>query len=98
MLGASYITEGAIPFAVADPLRVIPSLMLGSATAAAISMGAGVTSMAPHGGIWVMFIPNVINHLFIYLLAIAAGTVVTAISVGLLKTPLNKRKNKEEMI
>ncbi|HDU7197914.1 PTS fructose transporter subunit IIC [Listeria monocytogenes] len=98
VLGASYITEGAIPFAVADPLRVIPSLMLGSATAAVISMGAGVTSMAPHGGIWVMFIPNVINHLFIYLLAIAAGTVVTAISVGLLKTPLNKRKNKEEMI
>lgn len=85
VLGASYITEGAIPFAVADPIRVIPSLMAGSAVAAAISMGAGVTSMAPHGGIWVMFIPNVINKLPIYLLAIVVGTLVTAIIVGLLK-------------
>lgn len=85
ILGASYITEGAIPFAVSDPFRVIPSLMLGSATAAGISMAAGVTSMAPHGGIWVMFIPNVINNFPIYLLAIVSGTVVTALSVGLLK-------------
>lgn len=88
VLGASYITEGAIPFAVADPIRVIPSLMLGSATAAGISMAAGVTSMAPHGGIWVMVIPNVINNVPMYLLAIVAGTVVTAISVGLLKKPV----------
>lgn len=85
ILGASYITEGAIPFAVADPLRVIPSLVLGSATAGAISMGAGITSLAPHGGIWVMFIPNVINHLFIYIIAIMCGTVVTALTIGLLK-------------
>ncbi|MFB3166688.1 fructose-specific PTS transporter subunit EIIC [Neobacillus sp. 179-C4.2 HS] len=85
VLGSSYITEGAIPFAVADPLRVIPSLMAGSAVAAAISMGAGITSMAPHGGIWVLFIPNVINSVPIYLLAIAAGTIVTAVMVGLLK-------------
>ncbi|GGI03746.1 MAG TPA: PTS fructose transporter subunit IIBC [Staphylococcus sp.] len=92
VLGASYITEGAIPFAVADPLRVIPSLILGSATAAAISMGAGITSLAPHGGIWIMFIPNVINHLFIYTIAIISGTVVTALSVGLLKKKITIRQ------
>lgn len=85
VLGASYITEGAIPFAVSDPLRVIPSLIVGSATAAGISMAAGVTSIAPHGGVWVMLIPNVINHLPMYVLAILAGTVMTALSLGLLK-------------
>ena len=62
VLGLSYITEGAIPFAVADPLRVIPSLMAGSAIAAAISMGAGVTSLAPHGGIWILPIPKCIEQ------------------------------------
>lgn len=104
ILGASYITEGAIPFAVADPVRVIPSLMLGSATAAGISMAAGVTSMAPHGGIWVMLIPNVMNNLPMYLLAIVAGTVVTALSVGLLKKPVNEvevetqTENKKKLI
>lgn len=90
ILGASYITEGAIPFAVADPIRVIPSLMVGSAVAGAISMGAGITSMAPHGGIWVMLIPNVINNLPMYLLAIIAGSVVTALMVGLLKKPVTE--------
>lgn len=94
ILGASYITEGAIPFAVADPIRVIPSLMLGSATAAGISMAAGVTSMAPHGGIWVMLIPNVMNNLPMYLLAIVAGTLVTAIAVGLLKKPITVEDKK----
>ena len=98
VLGASYITEGAIPFAVADPLRVIPSLILGSATAAAISMNGGVTSLAPHGGIWILFIPNVINHIFIYIIAIISGTVVTALSVGLLKKKITfeqKEKSNE---
>lgn len=52
LLGLSFITEGAIPFAAADPLRVIPSLMAGSATAGALSMAFGATSLAPHGGIW----------------------------------------------
>jgi PTS system fructose-specific IIC component len=84
-LGASYITEGAIPFAVADPLRVIPSLMVGSAVASAISMEVGIKSMAPSGGFWVIFIPHVVSNIPVYLLAIAAGTVVTAIMVGLLK-------------
>lgn len=98
VLGASYITEGAIPFAVSDPIRVIPSLILGSATAAGISMAAGVTSIAPHGGIWVMLIPNVINHLPMHLLAIGAGTVVTALSLGLLKKSSEEQVGNEEKI
>ncbi|MDU5333932.1 fructose-specific PTS transporter subunit EIIC [Enterococcus sp.] len=98
ILGASYITEGAIPFAVADPIRVIPSLMLGSATAAGISMAAGVTSMAPHGGIWVMLIPNVMNNLPMYLLAIVAGTIVTAMAVGLLKKPVTEETISNEKL
>lgn len=98
ILGASYITEGAIPFAVADPIRVIPSLMLGSATAAGISMAAGVTSMAPHGGIWVMLIPNVMNNLPMYLLAIVAGTIVTAVAVGLLKKPVTEESMSNEKL
>ncbi len=67
--------------------------MTGSAVAAGISMAAGVTSMAPHGGIWVMLIPNVMNNLPMYVLAIAAGTVTTAFMLGLLKKTV-KEKNK----
>ena len=92
ILGASYITEGAIPFAVSDPIRVIPSLMTGSAVAAGISMAVGVTSMAPHGGIWVMLIPNVMNNLPMYVLAIASGTVTTAFMLGLLKKTVKEKK------
>ena len=102
ILGASYITEGAIPFAVSDPIRVIPSLIIGSATAAGISMAAGVTSMAPYGGIWVMLIPNVLNDLPMYLVAIVSGTVVTALSLGLLKKSVEEKtvteKVKEEKL
>ncbi len=98
VLGLSYITEGAIPFAVADPLRVIPSLMAGSATAAAISMGAGVTSLAPHGGIWILPIPNVLNNPLMYVVAIVSGTVVTALMLGFLKksrTEMKRQPTKE---
>lgn len=94
ILGASYITEGAIPFAVSDPVRVIPSLMAGSAVAASISMATGVTSMAPHGGIWVMFIPNVINKLPIYIFSILLGSIATAVMLGLLKKPITKEEKK----
>lgn len=90
ILGASYITEGAIPFAVADPIRVIPSLMVGSAAAAAISLGFGVTSMAPHGGIWVILIPNVISNPLVYFGAIVVGAVLTALCVGILKKPVSE--------
>ncbi|TDU03263.1 PTS system D-fructose-specific IIB component (F1P-forming) (Frc family) /PTS system D-fructose-specific IIC component (F1P-forming) (Frc family) [Streptomyces sp. 846.5] len=78
LLGASFITEGAIPFAAADPLRVLPSLMVGSATTGALSMAFGATSRAPHGGLWVI---GLIGRPGLYLLAIAAGVLVAAACV-----------------
>ncbi|WP_217205379.1 fructose-specific PTS transporter subunit EIIC [Streptomyces sp. AC550_RSS872] len=82
VLGASFISEGAIPFAAADPLRVIPASMAGGAVTGALTMAFGSTLRAPHGGVWVTFL---IGKPFLYLLAIAAGTAVTAGLVILLK-------------
>jgi len=82
LLGASFISEGAIPFAAADPLRVIPASIVGSGVAGAIIMAAGVTSQAPHGGIFVFF---AIGNFPVFLLAVAAGAVVTALIVIALK-------------
>jgi PTS system fructose-specific IIC component len=82
VMGASFITEGAIPFAAADPLRVIPSLMVGSAITGALSLLFGATLQAPHGGIFVI---GLIGHWPLYLLAIAIGTVVSALLVIALK-------------
>lgn len=78
LLGASFITEGAIPFAAADPLRVIPSIMAGSALTGGLVMAFGCELRAPHGGIWVI---GLISNPFMYLLAIVAGTVVSALLV-----------------
>ena len=78
LLGASFISEGAIPFAAADPLRVIPASMIGGAVTGAISMAAGVGSKAPHGGIFVFF---AIDNFLMFVVAIAAGTVVSAFAV-----------------
>ena len=85
ILGISFITEGAIPFAAADPVRIIPSIMAGSAVAGALSMAAGATLRAPHGGIFVLFIPNAVGNVVMYALAIAAGTVVTALLLTVVK-------------
>lgn len=85
ILGLSFITEGAIPFGAADPIRVIPSFMIGSAVAGALSMYFGAGLHAPHGGVFVLFIPNAIDHLPQYVLSIVIGTVVTALMVLLLK-------------
>ncbi|MEW1629871.1 fructose-specific PTS transporter subunit EIIC [Streptomyces sp. NPDC089173] len=82
VLGASFITEGAIPFAAADPLRVIPSVMAGGAVTGALSMAFGCTLRAPHGGI---FVVPLIGEPFLYLLAIAAGTLVATALVVLFK-------------
>ncbi|MFD1425888.1 PTS fructose transporter subunit IIC [Kroppenstedtia sanguinis] len=90
VLGASFITEGAIPFAAKDPLRVIPSMMIGSAVAAALSMWFNVSLVAPHGGVFVFFIPHAITHLLPYILSIAIGALVTAILVMLLKKPVKE--------
>ncbi|QNE78914.1 PTS lactose transporter subunit IIC [Streptomyces finlayi] len=82
VLGASFISEGAIPFAAADPLRVIPSVMAGGAVTGALSMAFGCTLRAPHGGI---FVVPLIGQPFLYLVAIAAGTVVATALVVVLK-------------
>ncbi len=81
-MGLIGITEGAIPFAAADPIRVIPSIMLGSAVAAVIAMVGKVGDHAPHGGPIVLF---VVDHRLVYILAIVIGTIVTAVSINLLK-------------
>ncbi|MGM0603711.1 MAG: PTS fructose transporter subunit IIC, partial [Bacillota bacterium] len=88
VMGISFITEGAIPFAAADPLRVIPSIMTGSAVTGALSMLFGASLKAPHGGIFVLPIPNVVTNLGFYVLAIAAGVIVTAIMLRVLKPQL----------
>lgn len=82
VMGASFITEGAIPFAAADPIRVIPALMLGSAVAGGLSMAFNATLRAPHGGIFVF---GLVGNWPLYILAIAIGTVVTAAGVIALK-------------
>ncbi len=82
-LGASFITEGAIPFAAADPLRVIPSIMAGSALTGALSMGLDVTLRAPHGGIFVLF---AVGNVFGFLIALVAGTVLSAFLVIVAKS------------
>ncbi|MBB1246806.1 PTS transporter subunit EIIC, partial [Streptomyces durbertensis] len=83
VLGASFITEGAIPFAAADPLRVIPSAMAGGAVTGALSMAFGSTLRAPHGG---AFVVPLIGGPLLYLVAIAAGTLVTTGLVVALKS------------
>ncbi|OBR67673.1 PTS fructose transporter subunit IIBC [Paenibacillus oryzae] len=88
VLGISFITEGAIPFAASDPFRVIPSIVAGSAVTGALSMAFGATLRAPHGGIFVLPIPNAVSHLGLYALAIVIGTVVTAVMLSVLKKPL----------
>ncbi len=88
VLGASFITEGAIPFAAKDPFRVIPSIMAGSAVAAALSMVFGCELRVPHGGIFVLPIPNAVANLPMYIVAILAGTLVTAGMLYLLKRPV----------
>ena len=85
LLGLSFITEGAIPYAARDPLRVIPANMIGSAIAGAISMVAAVQLRVPHGGVFVLPIPNAVSHLGMYVLALVVGTVVSAVLLGLLK-------------
>lgn len=93
LLGASFISEGAIPFAASDPLRVIPSMMVGGAVTGALSMALGAASPAPHGGIWVALI---IHHGWGFVLAVLAGTVVSAVCVILVKEFTGRRAAAEE--
>jgi PTS system fructose-specific IIC component len=88
VLGISFVTEGAIPFAAKDPVRVIPCLVAGSAVTGAIALAANVRLMVPHGGVFVLMIPNAVTHLGFYVLAILAGTLVTAAALFLVKRPV----------
>jgi len=85
VLGLCFISEGAIPFAAKDPLRVIPISMIGGAVTGALSMWFGIKLMAPHGGLFVLLIPNAVNLALLYLLAIAAGSAITGVGYALLK-------------
>ncbi|MZI93956.1 PTS fructose transporter subunit IIBC [Vibrio sp. CAIM 722] len=91
VLGLCFISEGAIPFAAKDPIRVIPSCMIGGAITGALSMLFGIKLMAPHGGLFVLAIPGAISQAGLYLLSIVVGTVVTAVIYSVLKpTPVVK--------
>lgn len=85
ILGLSFITEGAIPFAAKDPLRVIPALVIGSAVTGALSIAFGCGLHAPHGGVFVLFIPNAVDNVFMYAVAILIGTAVSTACLGLFK-------------
>lgn len=90
-LGACFITEGAIPFAAADPARVIPSAVVGSAAAGALTMLFGIGLTAPHGGIFVIgLVEGGFTEAALYILAIAAGSIISAIMLGFLKKDVRK--------
>ena len=82
IMGLAFITEGAIPFAASDPIHVLPSCIVGSAVAGAISMFFNCTLMAPHGGIFVF---PVVGNALMYLVALVAGTLISAVLLGVLK-------------
>ncbi|MCJ8342468.1 MAG: fructose-specific PTS transporter subunit EIIC, partial [Cetobacterium sp.] len=82
IMGASFITEGAIPFAAADPMRVIPACMIGSGLAGGLAMYFKCALPAPHGGLFVL---PIITHPFLYLISVILGSIITAIIVGFTK-------------
>jgi PTS system fructose-specific IIC component len=86
IMGLAFITEGAIPYAAADPIHVLPSCIIGSAIAGALSMAFGCTLMAPHGGI---FVVPVMGNAVLYLVALVIGTVVSTVLLGVLKKKVN---------
>lgn len=87
IMGACFITEGAIPFAAADPLHIIPATAVGAAVAGGLSMLFDCTLMAPHGG---LFVFAVVGHWPMYLLSLAIGSVITMLLIALLKKPVNE--------
>jgi len=95
VLGLSFITEGAIPFAAEDLFRVIPSIMVGSGITGALTALFGIGLHVPHGGIWVMFIPGVVSNLPLYLLSIVIGTFATAGMLFILKRPIAATEQEE---
>ncbi len=88
VLGASFITEGAIPFAARDPIRVIPALVAGSAAAGAMSLGFGASTVVPHGGIFDLFVPGAVEKPMLWLLSIVVGTLVSTAVLFFTKRPI----------
>lgn len=88
VMGLSFVTEGAIPFAAADPLRVIPSFVVGSALAGGLVGAFGIRLLAPHGGIFVAFL---LTNPVLYLLFIAIGSIVSAVILGIIKKPVSQQ-------
>ncbi|WP_297277102.1 fructose-specific PTS transporter subunit EIIC [uncultured Brachyspira sp.] len=86
IMGLSFITEGAIPFAASDPIRVLPSCIIGAAISGALSMAFHIELRAPHGGLFVL---PIVNNPALYLLAIVIGSVITAVILGFIKKPVN---------
>ena len=82
IMGLSFISEGAIPFAASDPLHVLPALIVGSGVAGAISMAFNCTLMAPHGGIFVF---PVVGNTMMYVVSLVVGTIISAVLLGILK-------------
>ena len=87
VMGISFITEGAIPFAAADPLRVIPSCVIGSAIAGGLSMFFGCETLAPHGG---LFVVPVMTNPFMFVVSLIIGSLVGMVLLGVLKKPLDR--------
>ena len=98
ILGLAFITEGAIPYAAEDPIRVIPSCIVGSAVAGALSMLFGCQLRVPHGGIFVVFIPDVVSNLPMYLLAIVIGALVSTAALFILKRPIAVKEGKKAVL
>ncbi|TDM01644.1 PTS fructose transporter subunit IIC [Macrococcus hajekii] len=96
VMGASFITEGAIPFAAADPIRVIPSMIAGSATAGALAMAFGCRVPAPHGGMFVIWLDKA--HWPMFLLALVIGTLVSALIYGFIKPALTEEELQAEAV
>lgn len=98
VLGFSFISEGAIPFAVADPIRVLPSVTIGAAITGALSMLFGTGIAVPHGGFFVFFIPGAVEGVLLYIIALAIGVAVSGILVTFLKKPINKSAPQDKKV
>lgn len=95
VLGLCFISEGAIPFAAKDPIRVLPTCIIGGAITGALSMYFGIQLMAPHGGLFVLLIPGAINHVLTYLLAIVIGMLVSGVLYAILKKASSQEAQQE---
>lgn len=97
VLGLSFISEGAIPFAARDPMRVLPACIIGGAVTGGISMAIGAKLMAPHGGLFVLAIPGAVVPVLGYLFAIAAGSIIAGCLYAVAKRPTTEAENPDSV-